>query len=176
MSMQLVANTVEWGVEPSQELILLNHSQGTSLLNFQIVLSKIARCICQNCWMYLSKLLNVFVKLAKCICSECWVWPSQELILLNHSPVTSLSFWGKHISAALSCHQCTWWTVAHCRKTSTRILSSRPEYVWRSIWTVNILDFWVMASLNWVLSSEEWVRKQFLRRGHRMQEFTNCIC
>ena len=151
----------ECWVEPSQELILLNKR------HFPL---EFPNCICQNGYMYLSKLqnvfvkiLNVFLKLAKCMCSECWAQPSQELVLLNHSRVTSrLSFWGKHISAQAVTSADYGQLVAHCQKTSTRILSSRQEYVWRSIWTVNILDFWVMASLNWVLSSEERVRKQFL--------------
>ena len=28
-----------------------------------------ANCVCPNCWMYLSQLLNVFVKFFKCICT-----------------------------------------------------------------------------------------------------------
>ena len=136
----------ECWVEPSQELILLNKR------HFPL---EFPNCICQNGYMYLSKLqnvfvkiLNVFLKLAKCMCSECWAQPSQELVLLNHSRVTSrLSFWGKHISAQAVTSADYGQLVAHCQETSTRMLSSRPEYVWRSA-----------CELSTFLTSEWWPR------------------
>ena len=33
--------------------------------------AQIAKCICPNCKIYLSKILNVFVQIAKCICPNC---------------------------------------------------------------------------------------------------------
>ena len=159
--------------------------------------------------MYLSKLLNVFIKLAQCICSEWWVEPSQELILLNHSPVTShLSFQGKHMSAeaVTSAHDGQLHIVGklqqeYCRRgrnmfegaceLSTFLTSEwwarwsescRRKRGWESSFWVSKLYFSKLLNVFvkfakcicsgcacWSESCRS-MRKQFLRRDRRMQE------
>ena len=49
------------------------------LSKLQNVFVQIIKCICPNFKMYLSKLQNVFVQIAKCICPNCKMYLSQLL-------------------------------------------------------------------------------------------------
>ena len=51
---------------------------------------QIAKCICPNCKMYLSKLQNVFVKIAKCIGPTCKMYVSRALVSLPIMELASL--------------------------------------------------------------------------------------
>ena len=49
------------------------------------------KCICPNCQMYLSKLLNVFVQIVKCICPHCQIYLYVHHVLMNWlTPHTAL--------------------------------------------------------------------------------------
>ena len=71
-----------WWTETSgkHEFLREGSSSNSQLIGQQIpqsVFVQMAKCICPNCNMYLSKLQNVFVQIGKCICPNCKMYLSK---------------------------------------------------------------------------------------------------